>query len=104
MPSRRMRTAVDRSIRSAVSDGRLDLDAHAAPIAMLRYMADFLDRAGDGTPAMRYATPASFLSYCEALGLTPPGDTPAKPDKKPEDGGLGQMRGKFKAYRGGMSA
>lgn len=67
-----LRAEVDKSITQAVKDGTLSRQRHAAPIAMLRHMADYLDKGdNDGTPAMRYVTPASFLSYCDALGLTP---------------------------------
>lgn len=69
----RMRRAVDRSIKKAVSCGFIDLEDHAAPIAMLREMADFIDGADETTPALRYATPASFMLYCDALCLTPKG-------------------------------
>ncbi|MBQ9006099.1 MAG: hypothetical protein IJ092_06965 [Atopobiaceae bacterium] len=90
-----MRDAVERSIKAASEGGALDLERHAAPIAMLRHMADFLDGSGpNGTPAMRYATPASFLSYCDALGLLPEkGEQPKEPAKR---GTLGDLRGKFK--------
>ena len=71
MAQGRVRKGVETSIRAAVSRGDLDLTAHAAPIAMLRAMADLLDKPGGETPAMRYVTPASFMAYCEALRLTP---------------------------------
>lgn len=95
MPGKPMREAVDKSIEAASKNGALDLERHAAPIAMLRHMADFLDGSDpDGTPAMRYATPASFLSYCDALGLLPEkGEQPKEPAKR---GTLGDLRGKFK--------
>lgn len=104
MPNGRMRKAVDKSIRAQVSCGNLDLEAHAAPIAMIRFMADFLDDKSMETPAMRYATPASFLSYCDALGLLPSKGEPAKAEEPQGDAGLGRMRGKFKSFQGGMSA
>ena len=69
MAKGRLRRAVDRSITAAKSNGRIDLELNAAPIAMLRYMADFLDSDTGKTPATRYVTPASFLNYCDALGL-----------------------------------
>ena len=67
----RIRQSVDKSIKQAVENGTLDEKQSAAPIEMLRYMADFLDSDTGDTPATRYVTPASFLSYCDALGLTP---------------------------------
>ena len=81
MAQGRLRKAVDKSINSAVSSGSIDLEKHAAPIAMLRYMADNLDSDSRETPMMRYVTPASFLSYCDSLGLTP--TKQAKTDKPP---------------------
>lgn len=102
MPSRRMRRAVDRSITTAVRGGSLDLDRHAAPIAMLRLMADYLDRPSTETPAFRYVTPASFLGYCEKLGLTP--DVEQAADAKPKPGSMRTMRDKFRAFDGGRAA
>ena len=75
MSQGRLRKAVDKSINEAVSSGNVDLEKHAAPIAMLRYMADNLDSDSGETPMMRYVTPASFLSYCDALGLLPGKDS-----------------------------
>lgn len=71
MAQGRLRKAVDKSIKAAASCGDLDLERNAAPIAMLRYMADRLDSDSGKTPMLRYVTPPSFLNYCEALGLTP---------------------------------
>lgn len=84
MAQGRLRKAVDKSIRHAVSSGNLDLEQSAAPIAMLRYMADNLDSDSGETPMMRYVTPASFLSYCDSLGLLPDGKKPAKPKQADE--------------------
>ena len=71
MAQGRIRQSVEKSITQAVDSGTLDEKQSAAPIEMLRYMADFLDSDTGDTPATRYVTPASFLSYCDALGLTP---------------------------------
>ena len=97
MAQGRVRKGVEKSIAVAVSCGNLDLSVHAAPLAMLRYMADFLDRADGETPPFRYVTPASFLSYCETLGLTPKNEPAAKPSEG-DDGqsSLKQMRSKFR--------
>ena len=70
MAQGRIRRSVEESITKAVNNGVLDAKQSAAPIEMLRYMADFLDSDTGDTPATRYVTPASFLSYCDALGLT----------------------------------
>lgn len=68
-----LKQAVDDSIKEAVSRGAIDTTLSAAPIAMLRAMAELIDGDSDsGTPAFRYVTPASFLSYCDALNLIPP--------------------------------
>ena len=88
MPNGRLRKAVDRSIKTAVGEGRLDLDAQSATIGMLRYMADQLDRAGVETSILRNISPTAFLSYCQALGFTVPEGAPrrgkrAEPD--PDD-------------------
>lgn len=66
-----IREAVDASIARQAQLGNVDESASAAPIAMLRKMADYLDADNGDTPAFRYVTPASFLSYCDALGLMP---------------------------------
>lgn len=100
MAQGRIRKGVEKSVRAAVSSGNLDLNVHAAPLAMLRYMADFLDTSDGETPPTRYVTPASFLSYCDALGLVPK-DVPAagkKAAEKPRTS-LGSMRGKFRAVQ-----
>ena len=100
MAQGRIRKGVEKSIRAAVADGSLNLETHAAPLAMLRYMADFLDSPSDGAPPTRYVTPASFLSYCETLGLVPR-ELPAggkKAAEKPKSS-LGAMRGKFRAVQ-----
>lgn len=78
MAQGRLRKAVDRSIKTAVNEGRVRLDADAAAIGMLRYMADTIDAAHGETVVLRYATPASFLSYCQALGIAAPKPAPVK--------------------------
>jgi len=83
MSQGRIRKGVESSIRAAVSSGRLDLERDAAPLAMLRYMADFLDNDDGETPATRYVTPASFMTYCETLGFVPG----VKPERKAEGDG-----------------
>ena len=80
-----IREAVDASI-SARGD-ELD-ESCSAPIAMLRKMADAIDASYGDPSIFKAVTPASFLSYCTALGLTPPeqmaqpADKPAKPKSK----------------------
>lgn len=101
-----IRKAVDKSVKAAVADGRLDSERHAAPIAMLRSMADYLDVPSADTPSFRYVTPASFLAYCDRLGLAPDLDAPkGKTEDEPaKKGAMASMRGKFRAYEGGKSA
>ena len=65
-----LRQAVEDSISVAVERGVLDAKANAAPIALLRRMADTLDSNHDPL-TMRYCTPASFTSLFEKLGLMP---------------------------------
>lgn len=100
----KIRSAVERSVKAAERSGSLDRDRNAAPIEMLLYMADYLDKDHGDTPATRYVTPASFLSYCEALGLTPPEVIKTMGGKK-KDGKTTteRMRGKFKNYDGKAS-
>ena len=79
MTEGRLRKAVDRSIAKAVESGNLDEDKSAAAIEMLRFMADSLD-AGEN---LRNIPPASFLSYCNALGICPDvNEKQAKPKKR----------------------
>ena len=78
MASGRLREAVDKSIDKAVASGSLDSEQSAAAIEMLRFMADALDEG----ESMRNVTPASFLGYCNALGICPNVDAKAKPKPK----------------------
>lgn len=78
MAQGRLRKAVDKSIKAAVQDGRISLTGDAAAIGMLRYMADIIDAAPGESTVLRYATPASFLSYCQALGIAAPKPAPVK--------------------------
>lgn len=79
----RMRESVEQSIEIATKEGRLDPQAQAAPLEMLRYMADYLDSDTGDTPPTRYVTPASFLNYCAELGLMPDSEAlPKKPKAK----------------------
>ena len=65
-----LRQAVDDSITVAIERGVLDESANAAPIALLRRMADTLDANTDPL-TMRYCTPASFTALFDKLGLMP---------------------------------
>lgn len=65
-----LRQAVDKSITAAIERGALDAKANAAPIALLRRMADVLDGSTDPL-TMRYCTPASFTALFDKLGLLP---------------------------------
>jgi hypothetical protein len=66
-----LRQAVDESIAAAIDRGALDAAANAAPIALLRRMADTLDGSDDVQLTMRYCTPASFTALFDKLGLLP---------------------------------
>ena len=87
MAQGRLRKAVEKSINEAVNCGNIDLNKHAAPIAMLRYMADSLDSDTGETPMLRYVSPASFLNYCDALGLTPSSKSDEKKATKDKPSG-----------------
>ena len=65
-----LRQAVDESTTAAIDRGTLDAKANAAPIALLRRMADVLDGSTDPL-TMRYCTPASFTALFDKLGLLP---------------------------------
>ena len=64
-----IREAVDASIEAR---GDALGESCAATIAMLRKMADTIDESHGDPSVFKAVTPASFLSYCTALGLTPP--------------------------------
>lgn len=76
-----IRKAVDKSIQFGLDRGRIHPERDAALIEMIRYMADRLDSDSGNTPTTRYITPASFLSYCEKLGLQPDLDMPVEAPK-----------------------
>ncbi|MBW3077699.1 hypothetical protein [Bifidobacterium simiiventris] len=62
----RLRGAVERSIRAAKKDGRLDLDANAAMLCSIRYQADMIDHEhGD----VSYNVWRTFNSTCAQLGF-----------------------------------
>lgn len=94
MTQGRIRKGVESSIKAAVQSGNLDIGKHAAPIAMLRYMADAIDQ-GDGESTLKAVTPASFLSYCNALGLVPGSDFVDLKKPKPKLATLRASNGKF---------
>ena len=66
-----IRESVEKALDHAIKMGTVDETAHAPLIAMLRYMSDYLDSDTGDTPPTRYVTPASFMNYCQELGLTP---------------------------------
>lgn len=86
-----IREAVDASIDARGDDLG---ESCAAPIAMLRKMADAIDESYGDPSIFKAVTPASFLSYCTALGLTPP-EQIAQPAEKPA-----VTRSKLDAARG----
>ena len=94
-----LRQAVDDSITVAVERGVLDVNANAAPIALLRRMADTLDQSDDAL-TMRYCTPASFTSLFEKLGLMPTDQQLEKAKPKNEESPLAKLRAssKFTSY------
>lgn len=94
-----LRQAVDDSIAVAIERGVLDATANAAPIALLRRMADTLDTNTDPL-TLRYCTPASFTSLFEKLGLMPTDRQLEKATPKNEDSPLEKLRAnsKFTSY------
>ena len=85
-----LRQAVDESIADAINRGALDAKANAAPIALLRRMADTLDGSTDPL-TMRYCTPASFTALFEKLGLLPT-ERQLERTRKTEGGKLAELR------------
>ena len=79
MAQGRIRKAVEQSIKYGLNSGNVDLERDSAMLGMLRYMADTLDADKGETPALRYVSPASFLSYCEKLGFAPDIDKASLP-------------------------
>ena len=71
----KIRNAVEQSIKYGLEKGKINPERDSAMIEMIRYMADKLDEDDSDTPMARYITPASFLSYCEKLGIVPNTDT-----------------------------
>ena len=96
----RIRNSVEQSIKEAITNGTIDEKQSAAPIEMLRYMADFLDSDTGDTPATRYVTPASFLSYCDALGLTPSEVVRKNKGKKKEQTTTEKLKAKYRMNGG----
>jgi len=88
-----LRQAVDESIACAIERGTLDASANAAPIALLRRMADVLDASTDPL-ALRYCTPASFTALFDKLGLLPTESQLERP--KPRQSNLNSMVGNSK--------
>ena len=89
-----LRQAVDDSVSTAIERGVLDATANAAPIALLRRMADTLDANTDPL-TMRYCTPASFTALFEKLGLMPTDHQLEKATPKDESGKLSAFHSRF---------
>lgn len=73
MAQGRLRKGVEKSIKAAVEAGKLDLEQSAAPIALLRYLADKIDESAGKSNALRYISPSQYLNYCKELGFFPEG-------------------------------
>lgn len=72
--SPKVETAFNASVREAVKNGKIDRKTHGAAIAAARKLARTLDEPGwPEMPSGKVdnVTPATFLRYCEALGLVP---------------------------------
>ena len=90
-----LRQAVEDSVSTAIERGVLDATANAAPIALLRRMADTLDANTDPL-TMRYCTPASFTALFEKLGLMPTDHQLEKATPRNEESELEKLRAKSK--------
>ena len=90
-----LRQAVEDSVSVAIERGVLDATANAAPIALLRRMADTLDANTDPL-TMRYCTPASFTALFEKLGLMPTDHQLEKATPRNEENELEKLRAKSK--------
>lgn len=64
----RLRTALERSIRAAVTAGTLNLDRQAALLCSARYQADMID---DSKGKVNYNDWRTFNSTCSMLGFDP---------------------------------
>lgn len=64
--------SVEKSIEYGINRGQIDENRDAAVISMLKHMAGLLDNDdSEKSSVMRYVSPASFLNYCEKLGIVP---------------------------------
>ena len=97
----KIRKAVEVSIKYALAQGKADKKRDAAVIEVLRYMADQLDDdTGQGTPKARYITPASFLSYCQQIGIVPDPESLDKSDRPRPAFVVGQSKWKVQNGNG----
>lgn len=96
----KVKTAFDASVREAVKKGQIDPKTHAAAITAARKLAVTLDSPGwPELPSGKVdnVTPATFLRYCEALGLTPAASqAPTKPA-----GSVSELRHKVLVMKAG---
>ena len=92
----------DESIERAINAGTLDADAHAAPIAAARKLAQMMD--GPNWPMVNgkldNVSPGVFLKYCDALGIVPGKEAKAKTEKPRIVSVAGNSRWKQKAANG----
>lgn len=77
--------AFETSLSEAISKGRIDMKAQAAPIQAARILARLIDEDPEHSANVKFPT---MLKYCEALGMLP--DAP-KPEEKPKANGLTVM-------------
>ena len=73
MAQGRLRKGVEKSIKAAIDAGNLDIERSAAPIALLRYLADEIDKSNGESNVLRYISPSAYLNYCKELGFFPEG-------------------------------
>lgn len=99
--SPKVETAFNASVREAERNGRLDRKTHGAAIAAAKKLARVLDEPGwPELPSGKVdnVTPATFLHYCEALGLTPVSKQQAGP---PRQAPVSELRRKVQAMKAG---
>lgn len=91
-----VREAVERSIACAIGAGRIDEDAQAVQLSVIRKVCAVMDEPDwpvickdkDGRGKFDNVSPGTLLKYCEALGLNPI----LTEDEKPTKGQLSAMR------------
>lgn len=88
MAQGRIRKGLEDSITKGVIDGTVDRKKHAAALAVIRKMADTIDKAPDDATAFKTVTPKQYLDYLDALGMVPNSKNAPKVEKPKPKGKL----------------